>query len=178
MKKLGRLLENAVNVLFALAGITTIAMMVHVVADVSAKYLFNAPIWGTLETVAGYYMVVVVFLPLAYVARGEGHIIVELFTSRLRKRTVAGLEVIVGSLSFAFMCLFTWKTAQEALSRTIQGEVWDIADGSMVIWPSRWLLPIGAGMLTLCVLTSLIGNIRHLLGGDSELSNNATRPNP
>ncbi len=178
MKKLARVFEYAVNALFAIAGITTIAMMVHVVADVSAKYLFNAPIWGTLETVAGYYMVVVVFLPLAYVARNEGHIIVELFTSRLRKRTVAGFEVIVGSLSFAFMCLFTWKTAQEALSRTIQGEVWDIADGSMVIWPSRWLLPIGAGMLTLCVLISLINNIRHVSSRTIELPDNATKVDP
>ena len=162
MKKLELGLDYATNISFAVAGIATIVMMVHVVADVSGKYLFNSPIWGTLETVSGYYMVMVVVLPLAYVARNEGHIIVELFTSRLPKRAIAGVEVTVGCLSFGFMSLLTWKTAQEAWFRTIQGEVWDIADGSMIIWPSRWLLPIGAGVMTLCVLFQLIQNIKYV----------------
>jgi TRAP-type C4-dicarboxylate transport system permease small subunit len=162
MQKSERFLVHVSNALFVVAGITTLAMMVHVVADVSAKYLFNAPIWGTLETVSGYYMVILVFLPLGHVVRNEGHIIVELFTGRLSARSIAGLETVVGCLSFAFMCLFTWKTGEEALFRTFQGEVWDIADGSMIIWPSRWVLPIGAGIMTCLLLFEIIRNIKRV----------------
>ena len=65
------------------AGILIILMMIHVAVDVFCRIVLNAPLYGTLEIVAGYYMVAVVFLPLAYVSGGEGHIFIELFTSKL-----------------------------------------------------------------------------------------------
>ena len=160
MRKLEKLLERPIYWLFALAGFVTIAMMLHVVADVFSKHFFNTPIWGTLETVSGYYMVIVVFFPLAYVARTEGHIIVELFTRNLPPRKLARLDGVIGIITFLFMLLFTWLTGEEAIRRTIQGEVWDIADGNMIIWPSRWVLPIGAAAMTAYVLIRVIKDFR------------------
>ena len=160
MRKLEKLLEQPINWLFWLAALVTIVMMLHVVADVIGKQFFNTPIWGTLETVSGYYMVIVVFLPLAYVARTEGHIIVELFTRNLPPRKLARLDGAIGIVTLLFMGLFTWLTGLEAVTRTIQGEVWDIADGNMIIWPSRWVLPIGAAIMTAYVLIRVIKDFR------------------
>ena len=160
MRKLEKLLEQPINWLFWLAALVTMIMMLHVVADVIGKQFFNKPIWGTLETVSGYYMVIVVFLPLAYVARTEGHIIVELFTRNLPPRKLARLDGAIGIVTLLFMGLFTWLTGLEAVTRTIQGEVWDIADGNMIIWPSRWVLPIGAAIMTAYVLIRVIKDFR------------------
>lgn len=43
--------------------------------------MFETSIDGMIEGVAGRDMVAVVSFPLAYVSRGEGHILIELFTS-------------------------------------------------------------------------------------------------
>lgn len=164
MRKLEKLLERPINALFWLAAIVTIIMMLHVVADVIGKQFFNTPIWGTLETVSGYYMVIVVFIPLAYVSRTEGHIIVELFTRHLPPRKLARLDGIVGIVTLLFMGLFTWLTTLEAIGRTVQGEVWDIADGNMIIWPSRWMLPIGGAAMTAYLLFRVIKDFRQAAG--------------
>ncbi len=67
METIRKLIERPANWLIAFACFVTIVMMFHIVADVFAKYAFNSPIEGTIETVAGYYMVAVVFFPFAYV---------------------------------------------------------------------------------------------------------------
>ena len=55
-------------------------MAVHVIADVSARYLFNQPLPGTIEIVSLYYMVAVIYLPVAYVQSRRQHIVVTQFT--------------------------------------------------------------------------------------------------
>ena len=90
----------------------------------------------------------------------EGHIIVELFTRNLPPRKLARLDGAIGIVTLLFMGLFTWLTGLEAVTRTIQGEVWDIADGNMIIWPSRWVLPIGAAIMTAYVLIRVIKDFR------------------
>ena len=77
MSFLARLLDKSTDATSAIAGVFVVVMMLHIVADVLAKWLFNYPIVGTLEIVANYYMVALIFLPLAYVQRAGGHIIVE-----------------------------------------------------------------------------------------------------
>ncbi|MDP6645502.1 MAG: TRAP transporter small permease subunit, partial [Rhodospirillales bacterium] len=80
MRKLEKLIDSPSNWLVAVAGISTMMMMLHVTTDIVTKFVFNYQIEGTIEFVASYNMVIIVFLPLAYVAAHEGHIIVELFT--------------------------------------------------------------------------------------------------
>ncbi len=60
---------------------------------------FYVPVEDTLEIVEIYYMVAVVYLPFAYVARGEGHIIIELFTRNLAPRNLARLETLIGMVT-------------------------------------------------------------------------------
>ena len=135
------------DALAACAGVLVLVMMVHVAADVFGRLTFSAPIDGTLEIVAGYYMVAVVFLPLAYVSRGEGHIFIELFTRRLPPRLLAGLDGAAALLTFVYIGLMGWQTAVEALIQTEGGEMWETADDLITIWPSRWLLPVGCALM-------------------------------
>ena len=44
-------------------------MMLHVSADVTGRYLLRRPIDGTTEIVSAYYMVIVAYLPWAYLAQ-------------------------------------------------------------------------------------------------------------
>ncbi len=131
------------------AGILIILMMIHVAVDVFCRIVLNAPLYGTLEIVAGYYMVAVVFLPLAYVSGGEGHIFIELFTSKLPPRVNACLDAFTGLLTLLYVVLLAWQSGMEAIWQTEGREKWETADDFITIWPSRWLIPIGCALMGL-----------------------------
>ncbi len=152
-------------VLMAVACIASLAMMLHVVADVFMKKIFNSPIDGTLEMVSGYYMVLVVAFPLAYVTWGEGHLIVEIFTRRLAERRLAVLEAAVEALTFVCMAGLTWASVAEAIHRTKEGEVWVFGLDTLLIWPSRWVLAIGFGLMAVYVLGRFVRNIARVREG-------------
>jgi TRAP-type C4-dicarboxylate transport system permease small subunit len=149
----GRQLNNVAMVLISV-------MMLHITLDVVGKYLFNAPIEGTLETVALYYMVAIVFLPLAYSTHSGGQIVVELFTRNLSDRTVQSIDGAIGLFAFAFLGLFAWQTGLEAVARTDSGEVRETATSVISIWPSRWLPVIGYGTMALYFLVRGIEDLR------------------
>ena len=159
-----RALDALSGALLFVACIAMTLMMLHVVIDVFGKYLFDAPLPDTLETVSYYYMVCVLFLPFAYVARTEGHIQVELFTSGLAPRKLAWLEVVLGLVTLVGMAVFTWRTGLAAVEKTASGEFRDAAGGIIVVWPSRWILPIGGGVMALAVVGRLIDDLRRLTG--------------
>lgn len=156
------------RVLIVIGCIAVGLMMLHISADVAARLLLNAPIDGTLETIEYYYMVMVVFLPFGYVTRGEGQIIVELFTRAMAPRSLARLEVLVGLVTLVFMGLFTWNTADEAVTKTLLGEFREMGDKSYVVWPSRWILPAGCAVMMLAVVLRLGEDIRRAVGAADE----------
>lgn len=143
-----------------IAGVVMLIMMLHVVADVVGRYVFASPIDGTLEIVSGYYMVALVFLPLAYVTRKNGHIFVELFTMRLRPSRVSLMDAAAETLAFLYVGFLAWECGVEAWRRTMDGEAWETAEGLVAIWPSRWLLPLGLGLMAICLLTRIAFYIR------------------
>ena len=168
MDKLEKLIEGPTKLLALLAGIATVVMMLHVTADVTTKYLFNYQIQGTIEFEASYNMVMIVFLPLAYLVCHEGLIKVELFTRGLPDRALSKLDGAMGVVTFLFMSAFTWLTAVEAIGRTVEGEVQLTGDDVLIIWPSRWFLPIGGGVMAACVLIRLIKDFRRPAGDRPE----------
>ncbi|MGX1306366.1 TRAP-type C4-dicarboxylate transport system permease small subunit [Amorphus suaedae] len=131
------------------AGVTVLLMMLHVTTDVLTKYLLNMPIVGTLEIVSHYYMVAAIFLPLAAVERRRGHLFVELFTAKLAPRAILGLDAMGCLLGVIFAGSITWMSTIEALRRTRSGEIIDAVYYTIPIWPTRWLVPLGAGLLAL-----------------------------
>lgn len=146
-------------------GVALVLMMLHIVADVATKYLFNDPIDGTTEIVAAYYMVAVVFLPLAYVTFAEGHLIVELFTARMTGRPRAVLIGCAGLITIAYLLFLVYHTGVEAVLRTEQGEAWETSVDLVAIWPSRWFLTIGLAAMALYVV---LAAVRHFTRGSRE----------
>ena len=149
------------NVLAFLAGIVIVLMMVHVTADVVGRLLFNRPLDGTLEIVAGYYMVAVIFFPLAYVVQNDGHIEVDLFTRRLPHAYRRALNVFASLFGLVFIAFFIWRTLDGALHAYRISEVRETADGVIAIWPSRFYLPVGLAAMWLCILYQFVVSLRN-----------------
>jgi TRAP-type C4-dicarboxylate transport system permease small subunit len=160
-----RLVVGASRQLNNVAMVLISIMMLHITLDVAGKFLLNAPIEGTLETVALYYMVAIVFLPLAYSTHSGGQIVVELFTRNLSRRMVQKIDGAIGLFAFAFLVLFAWQTGLEAVAKTGSGEVRETATSVISIWPSRWLPVLGYGMMA---LVFLMRGIEDLTGIESD----------
>ncbi|MGD1877663.1 MAG: TRAP transporter small permease [Kiloniellaceae bacterium] len=138
-------------------------MMLHVSADVLFKYLLNRPIVGTLEMVSQYYMVAVVFLPLAATEFRREHILVELFTVRFGARAVAALDSFSCLLAAVFAACVTWMSGIEAVRRTMTFEMVDAVYYQIYVWPTRWFLTVGFGLFTLVLILHSFQFLRRAL---------------
>lgn len=161
MDKLSKALSLPINCLMWLACFGGFLMMAHITVDVIGRVVFNHPFQGTIEVVSAYYMIAVSFLPLAYISRHEGQIIVELFTRALPPRAMFRLEFVVNVVTFVYLSVFAWQTTAAAIERTGRGEVWETAAGFLDVWPSRWLLPLGIAAMALFVLFKIFDDLRH-----------------
>lgn len=160
MDRINQIAEVCCRILMIIAGVAMVAMMIHICADVFWKYAFNRPIIGTLEIVANYYMVLCVFLPIAYAQLRRQNLMVELFTLNVPTRYVAILDGIVALLSVCFVGLLAWLVFGEAVNATRNGEIRDITYFDMPIWPVRWALPLSFGLMTFVMVVQAINDLR------------------
>lgn len=167
MRLLARVLDASALLSTIAGGVFIVLMMLNISLDVLAKYLFNHPLPGTFEIASGYYMVALVFLPLVAVSRGAGHIAVEMFSNMLPDRAQVWLAALVALLVGLFTGVFAWASTVEAIDRTIEGEVWQSGLETIIIWPSRWFLPVGLGLMA---ASALLACLRAVLDGIHEVT--------
>lgn len=159
MIALKRILDFAANAAAWIAGLATVAMMLHVVADIIAREVFNAPLTGTLEIAANYNMAALSFLPLAVIAREKGHIIVELFTSWMKPNGRSILDGFVAIVSVAFVTAFTWTAIKVAIEKTHIRDAKEAGFGFVEVWPARWFVVIGFGLMLLYVIWHMVADL-------------------
>jgi TRAP-type mannitol/chloroaromatic compound transport system permease small subunit len=133
--------------LATVGGMATIALMLHVTADVAARFLGGAPLPGTLDATQYGWMPMVVALGLGYaLLRGE-HIRVNLLTAPTGERTQRVIEIVGMTFTLATTGLFLWFGAVRAMENTrigthSPGAAW------LPTWPFQWVVIIGlAGLL-------------------------------
>ncbi len=158
------LIQRPIDFLTFVGGALMLLMMAHIVVDVAAREFFNNPLMGTTEIVAGYYMVAVIFFPLAYVTHNEGHITVELFTRGLPPRRLAGLEATIAVICLCLLCWVFWETLFAAYESFLENEQWETADDNVTIWPSRWFLPLGLIVMAAYMALRIIDDARKAVG--------------
>ena len=165
MKAIDRMIDLLSFVFMAIAAIALTLMMGHVTVDVAGKYLLNAPVPVTLEMVSNYYMVAVVFLPLAAVEKVNGHIHVELIYSALPRVGRRVLDVAAHALAlgfFAMLMRYSWVSAVRKF------EVGEFIMGTypIIIWPSRFLVPLGCGLIAAFLVLRLVRAVIRLVRAD------------
>ena len=144
-------ITRASHALVLVCSLALVLMMLQVTLDVLGKYLLHEPLPGNETIVASYYMVAIVFLPLAWVeVRGEA-IVVELIynlASRPLRVLMAALGTGATVVCYGFLAWFLWAPAMHAYSI---GE-FDAGTWNVITWPSRFLLPLGLALGALIAL--------------------------
>ncbi len=159
MNCLFRWLDKPIDLLLWLGLIAGVLMMLHVSVDVAGRYLFNHPIEGTTEIVAAYYMVLVAYLPWAWLARGDRHIVAGFFKRIGSPRFDFWLEIGVKCLTIVYLSAFVYQTFQQALRQTRAGEVWLAGTKYLPVWPSRWILPCASALMLFYLLLRVVSDI-------------------
>jgi TRAP-type C4-dicarboxylate transport system permease small subunit len=139
----------------AAACVVMILMMLHITLDVAVRNLLNGQIVGTLEWVAFYYMVALVFLSLGFVEMRNEHIRVDLFVQMMPKSVQLGFYVFACILGLVFFGMLFWQTLSDAIRATQRGEE-AMSNFKFLIWPARWALPIGFGGVLLAITGNLL----------------------
>jgi TRAP-type C4-dicarboxylate transport system permease small subunit len=139
--------------------IAAFLMMMHVTVDVTGRTVFNNPFAGTTEIVSGWYMVAVAYLPWAWITQTNNHIVAGVFERIGSERFSYWLEICVKLFMLFYVSVFAWQTWIRALQQTQAGEVWEAAGGFILIWPSRWMLPVAAGLMAAYLVLRIISDI-------------------
>ena len=138
----------------------TFLMSLWIFADVIGRYFFNHPIGGTTELVKGM-IIIVVFLSVPYTWQKGRHIRTTMILERLSPKTRIGLEIFICLIAiavFACICVFSWNAAWDSWSiREFDGE-----ELRVPVYPSRFLVVIGAGLLVIQLSLELINHLKAL----------------
>lgn len=143
MSHLFALADRFSRILAFVGAVGVILMMVHVCADIFARAITGASLPATVEIVSYYYMVLVAFLPLAWVERRGGMISVELIefmmSPRMRKLSDA-MVAALGTIIYAVMAYATWMTA---VKNYVTGTFVVALQVKIITWPGYFLPSIG-----------------------------------
>lgn len=163
MDAVERWIDRALLVIMILASVALASMMLHVTLDVFLRYAFNRPLADTVEVVSFYYMIAVVFLPLAFVERNSEHIEVELFTQKLPLKIRNGLFIAARLFAVGFFGILTYITYIDAVGYMAIRETPMGSD--LRIWPTRFLLPLSFAIL---MITMLLHTAKAVINFDRE----------
>ena len=174
MKKIIILPKRLARWAETLAGCVLMLMVVHIVADVASKAFFNYPLPGTLSIVASYYMIGIVFLPMALAELTRQSISVDLFFNFFSIRSRWVLLILATVLSIVFYAALTYESVPMALKSMRKGE---FVDGTiyLITWPGRFFLPIAFFLVVLVLVYRLIGEIRF---GENVPDENSLKSDP
>ncbi len=156
---MSRFAQHVSHLLAIIAALALGLMMLHVTADVVGKYAFNSPIPGTAEVVASYYMVSAVFLPLAWVEIREGSIMVEILYDLLPglgRRICLFLATVLSAVFYGGLAWLSWAPAVKAW------QIGEVVEGTwrVVVWPTKFLLPIGLALACVVMVLRLVEIVR------------------
>lgn len=146
-----RAIRGLAYVLAFVAGAVVLLMMLQTVADVASSNFFGRPIEGNLEIISTYYMVMVVFLPLAFVELRHEHITVDLVVRLLPDAVHRGILVFGYLVCAAFFAILAYQTWEDAVNAWHVGEVM-MGSTYVTIWPAKFALPVGFFAIMLAVL--------------------------
>lgn len=159
INRLLKWLEWPIQFFLWVALVAGFLMMLHVSADVTGRYFFGRPIEGTTEIVSAYYMVIVAYLPWAYLARNDTHISVDIFTRLMPVGFAHWLDVAVKVVVILYLYVFISQTGSQAINQTRIHEVWQAGTTFIPVWPSRWLPPVAASLMLIYLVVKIIDDI-------------------
>jgi TRAP-type C4-dicarboxylate transport system permease small subunit len=144
------------RVLVTIAALTVVALMLHVVADVTMRFVFRSPVRDTIERVSFWWMPVIAYLGMAIAQEEKEHIDVPLVYMRTGVTSQVLMDVFRNGMTVAFLVVVTYFGTISAMSRMERGEY----RAGVVVWPARFVVPIAAALFILYLVQQTVAIVR------------------
>ncbi|MFH1626367.1 MAG: TRAP transporter small permease [Pseudomonadota bacterium] len=151
------------RVLAVAVGVLTLCTMFLVTISIGGRYLLGKPVPSTIE-ISEVILVLVIFLPLAYVQQRGGHLRVMFLYSRLPKSLRTACDILALALSTMLFALMTWQTLIYALHSWASSETsWGIVP--IPLWIPKFGIFFGCLVFSLHTFGSLFMRVKELVRG-------------
>tara|TARA_B100000745_G_C20114873_1_gene381626 strand:- start:564 stop:1097 length:534 start_codon:yes stop_codon:yes gene_type:complete len=174
--RLGKILALIIQLWAFFACVAVVLMMAHISLDVLLRWI-GLPIPATVTIVPHYYMLPIVFLPLALAEKYDAHITVEILVQIFRNRLQRILAVCGWLFSAGVFSILFYQTFLDALDKMSVGTFMIEVDWKIPIWPSYFFLPVGFGLVIVVLLYKIIATISGAESGLGEKQHEAFRHN-
>jgi len=159
---IARAIERLNKAVAMVATLAIFAMTLSTSADITMRFLVNQPILGVTE-LNELLMVFAVYLGIAYTQTMKGHVQMELVIEHLPKKAKLVLEILVYLMVIAGFILFVRSSGEQAIRAWTMQE-YRFGSTRFPLWPSKALVPIGVGLLTLQLIIDVVRDIARLFG--------------
>lgn len=172
MFRIGRILGKLTDILAFCGCVAVVLMMVHITLDVLLRWI-GWPIPATVTIVPHYYMLPIIFLPLALVERNDAHITVEILVQLFRRGVQKTLAVLSWAVSAGVFGLLFYQTLLDALDKYKVGTFMMEVDWKIPIWASYFFLPVGFALVVIVLVYRIIITVTGQKSGLGEVQHDA-----
>ena len=140
-----RLSDALAKTLMVVAAFWTFVLCFIILADVTGRTVFDAPLHGTVEIVANS-IVMIVFLQAGYAIRSQAMLRTEVLVDRFGpngRKVALGFADLLGAIFFLIIVLGAFEPAIRAF---INGEFEGEGALRVPVWPTRFVILIGAAL--------------------------------
>lgn len=157
MGNINSFLRKINRIITLIGGAAISLMMIQVTLDVFFRFAINKPLPGTITIVAHYYMIIAIFLPLAYVEQTKSSICIELISSKFSD----GFNKFLASFTNLFIAitgfLIGYVSYGVALKNFASKTSVMQGDYTIPTWPSYFVLCFSMFLLgTYCLVSFLM----------------------
>ncbi len=163
-RRLGRFIDVIDNALLAVGCAMLFALMLVVVADVSLRYLLNAPLIWSYEFISSYLMPGLFFFAVSHTLKSNAHVCVDILHNYVGRTTRYVFEALSSTLAVPIFGLATYVSAQNTWQDFQTGAV-STSGMELPSWTISLMLPLGFGLLTLRLALNAGGYIATLVSG-------------
>lgn len=170
-----RLLTAIETALMAMIVVVMLGVMVLVAVDGLGRYLFNRPLYFTVDLVSHYLLPILMILPASLVLRRAGHISVDPVATLLPKRLYQALIGLALLATAVVVAIMTWRVLLASTESYTRGKV---ALGLIPwpLWAEQAIYVFCLGLLAARMLHVAATNLVAGLSGDPEIGISMLNP--
>ena len=155
--------------IFALvSGLAVFSLMFLAAYSVTGRKFFNQPLSGYVDYIEAA-MPVIAFMGVSYVQRFGGHIRMDMIIGKMRGRLLWAMELFTIILMLVVIAALIWGSwAHFDRSFDLTKPMWSrdsSIDIGIPMWPSKLLIPVAFGLLSVRLSLQAIGYARALVLG-------------
>lgn len=163
------------NFMMCIVVLVMICVMLLVSADGLGRYLFNKPLYFTVDLVSHYLLPVLFLFPASFVLRRAGHISVDIIALTLPRRL---FRALIG-LALASAVPVIWIMTSRVLHASIENYEMNQVTAGLIPWPlwaEKAVYVVGLGLLTFRLMHISLSNLFSAATGDSSSVVEMIRP--